>query len=149
MKSVSLPVLKQLPKLRAPKAHRNHRSDELGKLRDVDVPPAGFVCNFTERGRRRLDLTPRFDRVDRYLGATNRVQAKFIYLGVVDPRNFHVARRSSLHHQLLVLRPRCNTYLRSCRIVRLPGNHAALPKKKWIRVRVYFSGNLSGWLRLI
>jgi hypothetical protein len=24
-----------------------------------------------------------------------------------------------------------------------------LPEEKWIRVRAYFSGNLSGWLRLI
>ena len=40
-----------------------------------------------------------------------------------------MARLSSLRHQLFAIRPRSNTYLRSGWIVRLPGNHAALPKK--------------------
>jgi hypothetical protein len=68
MKPMSLPVLKQVPKVPVPKAHRNHRSDELGKLRHVDIPPPSFVRNFPESGWCRLNLTPCFDRVDCYFG---------------------------------------------------------------------------------
>src|SRR5712675_961291 len=54
---MSLPIQEQLSTSRALETNRDYCRDELGKLRQVNVPSSYFVRNFTERGLRGLDLT--------------------------------------------------------------------------------------------
>src|SRR5262249_21766633 len=103
MKPVSLPVPKQFPKLRATEAKRHHGSDESGKLRHINISACNFVCNFAERSRGRLDLAPRFDRVNCYVRPTTRIETKLVYCRVGNPGNFQPTRRSPLRHELLFI----------------------------------------------
>jgi hypothetical protein len=134
---------------RALETNRDYCRDELGKHRHVNVPPSYFVRNFAESGRRGRDLAPCFHRIDRHVKATSCIQAKLIYLQICDPGNFDFARLFSSRQELFFIRPGCNAYLRSGRIIRLPRISAALPEENGIQVRSYFPPNVLSWPHVI
>src|SRR5215471_11056617 len=102
VKPMLLPAPEQFRKFCALKASWNYRRYKFSKLFYIDVSPRYFIGDFAQGSWRRLDLAPRFDRVERDIGATRRIQAKFIDHGVRDPGNFDLTAFFSLGHEFLI-----------------------------------------------